>query len=260
MTGAYVDDLDAGLREALAAVAAVGTLLVACDVDGTLAPIVDHPSDAVPDVDALKALTALAALPRTTVALVSGRPLLDLRTMTALGPEILLVGSHGAEHGDYVSVPPARALVLEQVLRDVRVIADGVPGVLLEEKADRRRGARAQREPRGCRTGHLRGGRGPVLAPGVRTTHGKEVVELSVVDADKGRALDRLRADTGADAVVYAGDDVTDEWAFARLDAPDVSIKVGPGETGARFRVAATGSMLPLLRLLVDARTDVTAR
>jgi len=260
MTGTYVDDLDAGLREALAAVAAVGTLLVACDVDGTLAPIVDHPSDAVPDVDALKALTALAALPRTTVALVSGRPLLDLRTMTALGPEILLVGSHGAEHGDYVSVPPARALVLEQVLRDVRVIADGVPGVLLEEKAT---GVavhvrNANREDAARVTSEVVAG--PSSHPGVRTTHGKEVVELSVVDADKGRALDRLRADTGADAVVYAGDDVTDEWAFARLDAPDVSIKVGPGETGARFRVAATGSMLPLLRLLVDARTDVTAR
>ena len=59
-----------------------------CDFDGTLAPIVDHPSDARARRRRAEALSALAALPRTTVALVSGRPLLDLRTMTALGPRV----------------------------------------------------------------------------------------------------------------------------------------------------------------------------
>jgi trehalose-phosphatase len=250
-----LDDLDADLRAALIAVADVPTLLVACDVDGTLAPIVDRPADATVHPDALETLEALAALPSTPVALVSGRPLRDLRVMTRLGPEIVLVGSHGAEHGDYTSVSPATALVLEQVLRDVRFITDGVPGVLVEEKAtgvavhvrlaDRADAARVTAEVVA----------GPSARPGVRTTHGKEVVELSVVDTDKGSALDRLRDDTGADAIIFAGDDVTDEWAFARMAATDVSIKVGPGETGARFRVTSTEAIPPLLRLLLEART-----
>jgi trehalose 6-phosphate phosphatase len=249
-----LDDLDADLRDALVALAAVPTLLVACDVDGTLAPIVDNPPDAVVDVDALAALNALAHLPRTTVALVSGRPLRDLRAMTMLGPEVLLVGSHGAEHGDYAEVPRVTALALEQVLREVRAIADDVPGVLLEEKAT---GVavhvrRAERDVAARVTAEVVAG--PSTLPGVRTTHGKEVVELSVVDADKGRALDRLREESGADAVVYAGDDITDEWAFASLGAGDVGIKVGPGETGARFRVPTTRSMAPLLALLAEAR------
>jgi len=249
-----LDELDADLYAALREIASVRTLLVACDVDGTLAPIVDRPQDAVADADGLAALTALAQLPRTTVALVSGRALRDLRTLTDVGPEIVLVGSHGAEHGDYVAVAPITALALEQVLRDVTAIADGVPGVVLEEKAagvavhvrlaSREDAARVASEIAAGPSTHL----------GVRTTHGKEVVELSVVDADKGQAIDRLRADSGADAAFYAGDDITDEWAFARLAGADVSVKVGPGETGARFRVTSTHAVPDLLALLAEAR------
>jgi trehalose-phosphatase len=249
-----LDDLDADLRAALRALAAVPRLLVACDVDGTLAPIVDHPADAVVDIDALASLGALAQLPSTTVALVSGRPLRDLRAMTMLGPEVLLVGSHGAEHGDYVEVSPVTALALEQMLREVRAIVDGVPGVVLEEKAA---GVAvhvrlADRDDASRVTAAVVAG--PATRRGVRTTHGKEVVELSVVDADKGRAIDRLREDSGADASFYAGDDITDEWAFARLAVPDVSVKVGPGETGARFRVPSTHALPDLLALLAEAR------
>ena len=247
--------LGADLRAALLAVASVPTLLVACDVDGTLAPIVDRPSDATVHPGALHTLDALAALPGTPVALVSGRPLRDLRAMTQLDPSVHLVGSHGAEHGDHPMLTPTIALVLEQVLRDIAVITDGVPGVLVEEKAvgvavhvrlaDRADAARVTDEVLA----------GPALRPGVRTTHGKEVVELSVVDADKGIALDRLRADTGADAVVFAGDDTTDEAAFARLGSTDVGIKIGSGDTAARFRVPGTDDVPVLLRLLLDARS-----
>jgi trehalose 6-phosphate phosphatase len=40
-----------------------------------------------------------------------------------------------------------------------------------------------------------------------------------------------------ADAVAYFGDDVTDEDAFRALGPRDVTVKVGDGETAARFRV-----------------------
>ena len=249
------DRLDAALLAALVAVAGVGTLLVACDVDGTISPIVDHPRDAVVDHAARAVLARLASLPSTPVALVSGRALIELTAMTDLGPTVLLVGSHGAEHGDYTAVTPTKALALEQVLRAVRAIADGVAGVLVEEKAtgvavhvrraDRADAARVTAEVVA----------GPSMLPGVRTTHGKEVVELSVVDADKGRALDRLREETGADAVVFLGDDVTDETAFARLTPADIGIKVGPGDTAARFRITTIDDVTTVLTTLAQART-----
>jgi trehalose 6-phosphate phosphatase len=250
------DNLDPDLVAALVAVAGVGTLLIASDVDGTISPIVAHPADAVVEPAARTVLAELASLPDTPVALVSGRALIELKAMTDLGPMVLLVGSHGAEHGDYVAVTPTKALALEQVLREVRAIADGVPGVLVEEKAT---GVavhvrRASRDDAERVTAEVVAG--PSTRPGVRTTYGKEVVELSVVDADKGRALDRLREEVSADAVVFLGDDVTDETAFARLTPTDVGIKVGPGDTAAGFRVATTDDVTTVLTTLARARAQ----
>ena len=251
--------LDLDLREALTRAVAKDRLLVASDVDGTLAPIVDVPADAVPRPESLAALAALAELPGTTVALVSGRRLDELRTMTRLGPEVVLVGSHGAEHGDAVALPPESALLLEHLLRDVHWVTDGVHGVEVEVKA----GGVAVHVRRAT---HLDAHRviadvvaGPGSRPGVHTTHGKMVVELSVVDVDKGRALDRLRAEARADAVVFLGDDTTDEHAFGRLGPDDVGVKVGDGDTRARFRIGDTTDVTAVLRFLVTERAALIA-
>jgi trehalose 6-phosphate phosphatase len=81
---------------------------------------------------------------------------------------------------------------------------------------------------------------------------GKDVLEVAVTDADKGSALRRLRADVGAVAARYMGDDVTDEDGFRALEPDDVTIKVGPGETAARYRVPDTAGALEALRRLAD--------
>jgi trehalose 6-phosphate phosphatase len=62
----------------------------------------------------------------------------------------------------------------------------------------------------------------------------------------------RLRGELGAAAVVYLGDDLTDEDVFRRLGPADVGIKVGEGETAAGHRVADTDGALAALRLLAD--------
>ena len=67
------------LQRALDSISATPRLLVTCDFDGTLAPIVSNPADARMLPDAAVALTALAELPDTDVALVSGRALGVLR-------------------------------------------------------------------------------------------------------------------------------------------------------------------------------------
>ena len=83
---------------------------------------------------------------------------------------------------------------------------------------------------------------------GLHVLHGKHVVEVSVVRADKGTALVALRDEVGADAVAYFGDDVTDEDAFRALGPDDVTVKVGPGETAARFRVESPEDAAGALR------------
>jgi trehalose 6-phosphate phosphatase len=59
-------------------------LLVASDFDGTMAPIVENPEDARPHREAIVALTLLASLPRTHVAVISGRALSDLSAMVGM--------------------------------------------------------------------------------------------------------------------------------------------------------------------------------
>ncbi len=72
---------------------------------------------------------------------------------------------------------------------------------------------------------------------GAGVLHGRDIVEMSVLPANKGEALIALRDELGTPVVLYAGDDVTDEHAFEVLGPQDLTIKVGQGDSAARFRV-----------------------
>lgn len=246
-------EVGGALREALLAAARADRLLVAVDFDGTLAPIVEVPSDARALPGALDSLEALAALPATSVALVSGRARADLAHLAPVSDAIRLVGSHGAEIDD-VTLSDDDSARLRDLVADVVGITSSVDAVTLEHKpagvaVHVRRATRddAERVTAGVLAG-------PATRPRVHVTRGKEVVELSVLVADKGLALDRLRDESAASVVVYLGDDVTDEAALARLRDGDVGIKVGSAETVAAYRVASPLDAVAVLDLLRAAR------
>jgi trehalose 6-phosphate phosphatase len=90
--------------------------------------------------------------------------------------------------------------------------------------------------------------------PGVHVMPGKNVVELTVLEANKGNAVVALARATTSDATLYLGDDVTDERAFAALDrtSGDLTVKVGDGETVAAQRVPGPEAVVELLELFVD--------
>ena len=255
--------LDPALVDALRTLARTEHLLAASDFDGVLAPIVSEPSAARPLPASVEALAALAELPRTDVAAISGRALADLRTLLAPPPGVHLVGSHGSEFGAGF----AAGLSPEVVERRTRVedaaraIAAGRAGVALETKpvsvavhvrnADRQTAAEVLAEVLA----------GPATWDGVHLTEGKEVAELVVVEASKGTALDLLREQLGATGALFVGDDRTDEKAFVRLRDGDVGVKVGPGETSARYRVEDPRDVTEVLGLLAaERRAVVTSR
>ncbi len=250
---------DRALDDAVLAVAAVPRLLLALDFDGVLAPIVDVPSQARPLPESAAALGALATLAGTTVALVSGRGLADLAAVSGFGSPIRLVGSHGGEFDDGAAVlDDAQRDRLDRLAAELRELVDGQPGVVLEDKpagvavhvrnAEPDVGARVLDAVRA----------GPAARAGVEATPGKAVLDLSVTRMDKGAAIDVLRERLSADAVLFAGDDVTDETAFARLRPGDVGVKVGPGETAAEHRVAGPPEIGALLERLLAARIEHT--
>jgi trehalose 6-phosphate phosphatase len=239
------DDLDAALRQ----VSGRRPLLVASDYDGVLSRLVGDPSAAGPEPGAADALARLAAVDGVVVALVSGRGVEDLRTTSGFTGNYRWVGSHGAELdgpltgeladrrdalvrllGPVVArVPRARLEVKPaSVAVHVREVTDRLAAVALLEDVDR------------------------LADPSLTKKPGKEVLELAVTDADKGTALRRLRADVGAAAAIYLGDDVTDEDGFRALEAGDVPVKVGEGETAARYRVPDIPAAVAVLRHLAD--------
>ncbi|ODU04295.1 MAG: trehalose-phosphatase [Pseudonocardia sp. SCN 72-86] len=244
------------LDAALARLADVPTLLVALDFDGVLAPIVPVPSDARPLPASARAIEGLAALPGTTVALVSGRGLDDLRAVSGFGPPAVLVGSHGGEFSDAGTelLDDAQRARRSDLLAELEKLIDGEPGVALERKpagaAVHVRNAAADVGERVLAAVRM----GPAATEGIDAIEGKAVIDLAVVEVSKGGAIDVLRARTGADAVLFAGDDVTDETGFARLGDGDVGIKVGAGPTAATHRVADPEAMSQVLGVLREAR------
>ena len=250
-------------------VAATTRLLVAVDFDGTLAPIVDEPSAARPLAVSMEGLHQLAAVPGTEVAVISGRA-------RALLPELLggdvsdlhLVGSHGAEGVGYADPSAEGTLTLSaaakkrlgELLRSLQQIAAEHRGISLEIK------------PTGIAV-HLRGASertatavaseiedGPATWPGVHLLRGKQVLELTVISTDKGRALEALRKQYHASGVLFIGDDITDENAFASLKDGDLGIKVGGGTTAARVRVADPNAVADVLFVLTSIRQRVSRR
>lgn len=244
------------LREAVGRLAQTARLLVACDYDGTLSPIVEDPAQAMPDPASVQALRSLAALPATTVGVISGRALRDLAALSGLPAEVRLIGSHGAE------LDPGFAHALDdetQALRQrlesgLESLVGALPGVFLEAKPASVAVHVRRAEPSVGESALAAVRSGPALWDGVQVTEGKAVIELAVVETDKGEALDMLRRQSAATATLFVGDDITDEKAFARLVGEDVGVKVGRGASVAAYSVPDTADVAVMLTQLLAQR------
>ncbi len=257
---------DPQLEIAVAAFAARSRVLVAVDFDGTLSPFVIDPLQARAVPGALEALRAAAALDGVTVAVVSGRDLATLEMLTGIGRQdgITLVGSHGAQTNlagqdtlTRESLLDAETTASLSVVRDeLEAIRSRYPTVRLEQKP-----AAVALHTRGLDPSVAAAATAAALEvgqryPRVHLMPGKDVVELTVLEPDKGRVVLELARATGSEATLYLGDDVTDEKAFAALDpaAGDLSVKVGDGQTLAAQRVPDQVSVVRLLDLFVVQR------
>jgi trehalose 6-phosphate phosphatase len=263
-------DLSADLRLAVATFAALPRVLIALDFDGTLSPFVLDPMQARAVPGGLDALRAAAALEGVTAAVVSGRDLATLGALLGIGPddEVTLIGSHGAEtnladptrlhpgaDADFLDAETTARLIV--VNDELEAIRSRYPAVRLEHKP-----AAVALHTRGVDPSVAAAATAAALEvgerhPGVHVMPGKNVVELTVLEANKGKAVLRLAGATSSEATMYVGDDVTDERAFAALNpsSGDLTVKVGDGETVATQRVSRPESVVQLLELFVEQRS-----
>ncbi|MEJ1155743.1 trehalose-phosphatase [Microbacterium marmarense] len=239
-------------------------LLVALDFDGTLSPLVDEPMQARMFPATRAAVNALIDAPETIVALVSGRSLVDLRVIAEHddASQILLAGSHGAEywypdtglvsHEDHAD----DARLRDELRAHAEAATAEVDGVWVEPKTfgfglhtrlvDPAVAPEVQR-----RVDQLVAAQ----APHWRRRTGHNITEYAFRHEGKDTAIAELREHVGATAVLFAGDDVTDEDALKTMGEGDLGIRVGTPPTAATVCVADIAELSTLLTVLSTERS-----
>jgi trehalose 6-phosphate phosphatase len=227
-----------------------GRTLLAFDYDGVLAPLVTDPRGAPMRPTTRRLLRQLAR--RWPCAVVSGRAWRHTRRLSQ-GAVPLVVGNHGYELGHARPVPRA---VLARVAGWRGALERGLagrPGIALEDK----RSTLSIHYGLGRRWRALQGlvHREAGKLEGARLVPGKKV--LNVIPAafpDKGDAVQVLLRRLRLDAALYAGDDVTDEDAFAVGPPRVVGVRVGPGPSCAPLRLSRQDRVDELLEVLLRLR------
>jgi trehalose 6-phosphate phosphatase len=234
--------------QALDSAAARGAL-VALDFDGTLAPIVSEPTRAAMRRSTRGLLRDLARV--LPCAVISGRSRADLRRRLGALRVAEVIGNHGIE--------PSRAAA--RAARDVRhwhplLVRElaGIAGVAIENKRlslavhYRKARRKALVRSRVCRLAAALGG--------VRLIPGKQVVNLLPLAAPhKGTALARTRRRLGCRAVIFVGDDATDEDAFRLVEScPLLGVRVGyHAASAAQYYLSSQREIDAMLRRLIRA-------
>ncbi|MDT0305477.1 trehalose-phosphatase [Streptomyces sp. DSM 44917] len=242
---------DTGRAGLAALLARPGRALIALDFDGTLAPIVPDPEQSRPHPDAQPALRRLAGRV-AALAVITGR---SAEVAARLGgfaghPELsglVVLGAYGAERWDAATgrlhrPPPHPGVAAAR--EELPALVDGT-GATIEDKG----GALAVHTRRAeDPSGAFAALRNPLADLAARhrlaLEPGRLVLELRPPGMDKGRALTDLARETGAEAVLYAGDDLGDLAAFeavAKLrDAGVAGLRVCSGSAEVAELAAAT--------------------
>ena len=216
------------------------------DIDGVLAPIVEHPDDAHVPETTRRPLIEIAKR-YGVVACVSGRRASDARRVVALG-SIAYLGSHGSEVLRPGTIAP-------EIDRELQAWSRRVQDFAREAFTEDLRKLRVRMEDKEAIAAlHWRGvpddeGAQAAVAEVARaaesagyTVHwGKKVLEIRPpVRIDKGAGIVGLLRDTELSAALYVGDDMTDIDAFRGL-----SELVEMGRLGQALRVGVASEDVP---------------
>ncbi|MEP1143678.1 MAG: trehalose-phosphatase [Henriciella sp.] len=223
------------------------------DFDGTLAPLQDDPDAVALPRDGAATLLSLHHALSGALVLISGRDIRDLSQRTPV--DLWRAGGHGLEICKPGEQPSAtRETVPTGVMASVEAITGPLEGVRIEDKGPVlavhfRQNPSAEQELLSALT---------VVAnetDGYKAQHGKMVIELKPLRANKGAALAAMMQDPpfAGRIPIMVGDDTTDEDAMrAATDAGGYGIKVGAGETCAEYRLADTKAVWEWLRRVVN--------
>ncbi len=228
--------------------------LIILDYDGTLASFTSNPDDAKPTDAIIKILDNLSQNSKNKIAIISGR---SKETLDKWFQELKI--ELFAEHGIYHKKDNKWELSIkldtawkEEVLRILEMYADRLPGSFVEEKE--------YSLVFNYRSGDKNLSSSVVSEVYDILTNIIANTELEAVLIDKGveikstagnKSMPTLRMlKESFDFILAAGDDSIDEDMFRVLPEKAYSIRVGVGETSAKYYVKDTNEMVSLLNEL----------
>jgi trehalose-phosphatase len=236
------------------------------DFDGTLVEIAPTPADVNLAKPCKRWLNEILSLPGCSAAVVSGRPIDDLRRLIGLD-RLFYVGCHGLEwaapdgvrHTSWLN----RLLVdaLRALRSEMRATMATFEGVIIEDKgmslalhyrlAGRATATAARKEfVRAVSWYQQQGAKLELIS-------GKEVIEAKPAGTTKGDAITQIWARYAPTALpIYIGDDTTDESAFEAIADKGLAVLVAetPRLTAAQMYLKNPTEVYVFLRCLTHMR------
>ncbi len=220
------------------------------DFDGTLVELADRPDGVTVTVRLSTLLKELAERLNGRMAIVSGRPAMQVLELLP-GGDTIVVGSHGLQFhypGGHVSIAE-RPVTLEEVLGSLEELSRIRPGVIVEDKP-----LGAAIHYRLCPSAESEC---LALADALARKHGlylqtgKMMVEVRAPGGDKGSAIRQLMSEPGMAGTrpLFLGDDDTDEPGFvAAAELGGAGILVGAARpSAAKYRLEGVSDVIEWL-------------
>ncbi len=234
--------------------------LIILDYDGTLRGFVKTPSPlaAAPTLRIRRIIKNLTEQTDTTVAIVSGRTRSALSSWFGNLPIIL-----AAEHGAWKRYDKRWQQIDGNFKKDKKRIravmqryVERTKGAEIEEKDYALVWHYANVEPDIAykRASELKHELTKLLeGEDILIDEGRDIIEVKSSMATKGSVVRELARIWPSDFILCAGDDSTDEDMFRELrdDPSATTIKVGRGDTAARYAVSGPSDLLTILEELV---------
>ena len=245
-------------------------ILLLLDYDGTITPIVPRPELANLPAGVRQLLQSLTRQRRLTLAIISGRALVDVKEKVGISG-IIYAGNHGLEiEGPGISFVSPLAEEFKPVLRQMHYVLSqalgAIKGVLVEDKGFTL--SVHYRQVADDKSAEVRdvferiSGDAARLGR-IRITSGKKVYEIRPAVAwDKGKVVQILMERCGEGGrrggllPIYLGDDLTDEDGFRAVEnyGGGISVFVGGRNsyTSARYFLESPGEVARFLSLVLE--------
>ena len=213
-----------------------GKWLLGLDYDGTLSPIASKPGQAKLQSETRLLLKRIARSKRVVLCFVTGRSLNGIFKIVRI-KRAIYIANHGfqilIENKTWVHPKAVRIRKsLSESLQILEKELKSVPGILIEDKVQTI-SCHFRNVPKRFLKDICLTIRNVVnkYSKDLRLFYGKKVYEIRPnVDWNKGEALAKVVLDLKGfrkPAIIYFGDDVTDEDVFRILKTTDLSVRVG---------------------------------